>query len=352
MRTFTRLFAMCAMLALLSPAIWGQVTLPHYDGFDYPALSMLGGQGGWLGINSGDTVWIAEGNLSFPGFPASTGNKITFDGAGQDQVLRFDSTATGIVYFSFLVKVTDVGGLTTTGGYFVGFYQTSTSATTGAPVYIRTDGSDIDFGIAGRLTAPISWSTIKSVGTTYLLVGAYQFVDGTTNDSVKLWIDPDALTFGGVEPEPTLTAVNTLTDMTSVVRFMIRQDAATLTPFIELDELRLGTTWADVTSGSGSTGVKDNKAALVPRELRLEQNYPNPFNPSTRIDFTVAKDGFASLKVFNMIGQEVATLFNGVAKAGTLNTTTFNAANLPSGVYYSVLLSDGQRMVKKLLLVK
>ena len=342
---------MCAMLASLSPAVWGQVALPHYDGFDYPALSMLGGQGDWLGINSGDTVWVAEGNLSYLGFPASTGNKITFDGAGQDQVKQFTLTTSGTVYYSYLLKVTSVAGISAN-GYCSGFYQSATSTTTGSLVWLILDGSSFDIGISTRLSSGTSLSTAKNLDETYLIVASYQFVDGVTNDIANLWINPDASTFGGTEPTPTLTSVNNTTDLTGVARIMFRQDLATSTPFIEVDELRIGTTWADVTSGSGSTGVKDNKSGLIPHELRLDQNYPNPFNPSTRIDFTVAHDGFASLKVFNLLGQEVAILFNGTAKAGTLNTATFNAANLTSGVYYSVLMSDGQRMVKKLLLVK
>jgi hypothetical protein len=81
-------------------------------------------------------------------------------------------------------------------------------------------------------------------------------------------------------------------------------------------------------------------------------NYPNPFNPSTEIQFSVPEDGFATLKVFNMLGQEVATLFSGVAKAGHFVSATFNASRFASGVYLSRLEYNGKSMVQRMLLAK
>jgi hypothetical protein len=81
-------------------------------------------------------------------------------------------------------------------------------------------------------------------------------------------------------------------------------------------------------------------------------NYPNPFNPSTEIQFSVPEDGFATLKVFNMLGQEVATLFSGVAKAGHYMSATFNASRFASGVYLSRLEYNGKSMVQRMLLAK
>ncbi len=342
---------MVAILALLSPAAWAQVTLPHYDGFNYPNGSPLGGQGGWVNNNSGDSVLIAAGNLSYPGFAASSGNKIKFDGAGMDPTKRFDSTASGTVYCSFLLKVTGVGSLTTTGGYFAGYYNTTTGTTTGASVWTRLDGTSFDIGISTRITSPVSWSSIKSLDATYLIVGAYQFVDGTTNDSAKLWINPDASTFGRTEPPPTLAAVNNAADLASVVRFMVRQDAATLTPFIEMDELRIGTRWADVTPASGPTHVADKNAGVAPREFRLEQNYPNPFNPTTNIRLSIASAGEVSLKVFDVLGREVAELVNESLASGTYNVR-WDASEFPSGVYFYTVRAGGLLATRRMMLMK
>lgn len=70
----------------------------------------------------------------------------------------------------------------------------------------------------------------------------------------------------------------------------------------------------------------------IPDEYRLHRNYPNPFNPSTTIKFDVKEQGFVSLKVYNMIGQEVADLVNNNLAAGSYETV-FEAGKLSSGVY-------------------
>ena len=84
----------------------------------------------------------------------------------------------------------------------------------------------------------------------------------------------------------------------------------------------------------------------------LAQNYPNPFNPSTVIEFVVPQSGFATMKIYNVLGQEVATLFQGNAEAGRINTARFNASNLPSGLYFYTLKSAGQTETKRMLLTK
>jgi hypothetical protein len=89
-----------------------------------------------------------------------------------------------------------------------------------------------------------------------------------------------------------------------------------------------------------------------PSQLSLSEAYPNPFNPSTVIRFSVAIAGIAKLRVINILGQQIATLFSGHAEPGTDYPIQFNAASLPSGVYFSVLESNGKQEVKKMLLMK
>jgi hypothetical protein len=91
---------------------------------------------------------------------------------------------------------------------------------------------------------------------------------------------------------------------------------------------------------------------VAPEKMVLAQNYPNPFNPSTLIEFVVPMSGHATMKVYNVLGQEVATLFDGNAEAGTISTARFNASNLPSGLYFYTLKSAGQTETKRMLLTK
>jgi len=90
----------------------------------------------------------------------------------------------------------------------------------------------------------------------------------------------------------------------------------------------------------------------MPKELKLYGNYPNPFNPSTKLQFTVAENGKVRLSVYNVLGQEVATLFNGEAEAGNLYTANFDASRMATGIYFSVLEYGNQRITHKMLMTK
>lgn len=83
----------------------------------------------------------------------------------------------------------------------------------------------------------------------------------------------------------------------------------------------------------------------------LEQNYPNPFNPSTTISWQSPVGSLHTLKVYDVLGNEVATLFNEYGEAGN-HKITFNASGLASGIYYYRLISGSSVETKKMLLVK
>ncbi|MBN2029648.1 T9SS type A sorting domain-containing protein, partial [bacterium] len=88
-----------------------------------------------------------------------------------------------------------------------------------------------------------------------------------------------------------------------------------------------------------------------PDYFALGQNYPNPFNPSTSIDYQLPEKVFVTLKIFDILGNEVETLVNGSQHAGN-HSVQFNASNLPSGVYYYRLEAGMNQETRKLLLLK
>ena len=92
----------------------------------------------------------------------------------------------------------------------------------------------------------------------------------------------------------------------------------------------------------------DVKAPLI---YKLEQNYPNPFNPSTLIKYSVAKDGFVNVSIFNLLGEKVATLVNNNMQAGNYEIN-FNASMLTSGVYFYSIEAGDFKAVRKMLLMK
>jgi hypothetical protein len=79
------------------------------------------------------------------------------------------------------------------------------------------------------------------------------------------------------------------------------------------------------------TGITSNENG-IPRKFDLKQNYPNPFNPVTKINYEVSKNEFVSIKIYDMLGREIATLVNKQIEAGYY-TYDFDASSMASGVY-------------------
>lgn len=98
-------------------------------------------------------------------------------------------------------------------------------------------------------------------------------------------------------------------------------------------------------------GSVSTEPGETPRKFELGQNYPNPFNPTTNISYSIPQSGDVTLEVFNVMGQRVATLVNGVQSAGS-HTTSFDASNLSSGVYMYRLNFEGASQTRQMLLVK
>jgi len=93
------------------------------------------------------------------------------------------------------------------------------------------------------------------------------------------------------------------------------------------------------------------REVVAPSFYQLQQNVPNPFNPATTIRYSLAKAGFVTLTVFNLMGQEVATLVNSPMPSGNF-TVNFNAAHLSSGIYFYRLQADDFSAIKKMIVVE
>ncbi len=250
----TILFTLICVL-MLGATAWGQLITEPFNYTAHATNGLAAQSGGvWFNVNTGDSVLVDAGSLSYTGFAASTGNKIKFDGAGIDPQRTFTSQTTGTIYYSFLLNCTSLTGITsTTGGYFTGF-RGGGSTTFGNVIWIKNNGgSSYYIGISPRSSGgtPVQTYTATSypLNTTILIVASYQYVIGTPNDIVKLWINPSSGSFGGSEPTADLTITNNATggDLTSIDGVFLRQAAATDIPFLQMDEERVGTTWASVT---------------------------------------------------------------------------------------------------------
>lgn len=96
--------------------------------------------------------------------------------------------------------------------------------------------------------------------------------------------------------------------------------------------------------------VQENNTS-VPKEYVLHQNYPNPFNPSTKIRFEIATESQTNLVVYDMLGREVAVLFDEFLKPGTYSIN-FTGENLSSGTYFYTLSGEGFKLTQRMVLVK
>jgi hypothetical protein len=102
--------------------------------------------------------------------------------------------------------------------------------------------------------------------------------------------------------------------------------------------------------GNSVTSVKQTDN-LQPKSFLLSQNFPNPFNPSTEIKYSIPQTGIVTLKVYNLLGQEVAVLVDREQTAGNY-TVNFNASKLASGVYIYRIQSGGFSLTKKMTVLK
>jgi hypothetical protein len=131
---------------------------------------------------------------------------------------------------------------------------------------------------------------------------------------------------------------------------------------IMIENYRKGTVWKrfmknpDVQRGLQVMGFRTLTSVgglpEVPSGYVLNQNYPNPFNPTTEITFTVGQKGPATVKVWNLLGQQVATVFSGEAEPGQEYRVSFRAAGFPSGIYLYRLASGGYSAAKVMTLLK
>jgi hypothetical protein len=282
----------------------GQSPLLLYDGFNYTAGELLApltdtaampmpGQlnveynVNWRYAGGGGATneppEITEGTLSATGLPPAVGNSALFDHSqlGFTRIEIPNAAASGTrFYWSGLFRVNTLGNLRSTvmlpgatNGVFLGGFNNvvgpGTTINSGGAILIvrpdfetsplepKPDSYQIGTGVTTNNNDKVfAASAPQAVGSTVFLVASYELVAGTENDIVKMWINPAASTYGAAEdmlPAETLLSANTAdiasNDLPSVLSFQLRNNNAIYeNTNWQFDELRVGTTWASVTS--------------------------------------------------------------------------------------------------------
>ena len=113
-----------------------------------------------------------------------------------------------------------------------------------------------------------------------------------------------------------------------------------------------GETWSFSEEIFGETYVSiEHQESSQTNNFSLKQNYPNPFNPTTTINFSIPKTSFVTLKVYDVLGKEIATLVNEEKHAGNYNVK-FKANGLPSGIYFYRIIAGEYSQTRKMIIMK
>jgi len=309
---------------IFSPDCEPTTDLPIYEAFDYATNSDVTSVSDWENFSgSGNTVEVIQDNLTYSGISASTGNAINIEGGGDDVEREFTTVSTGEVFASFMIKVNDLSNLTnnTQGGYFVllGNFD--------ARLWIRpVTSTTYDIAYTNASSASVFTTTQFNTGDVVFIVMNYN----TDNGELKAWINPAETDLGGTAP----TAILTDTDSSpgGIGRFGLRQDSTGETPLLTFDELRIGTTWDEVTPTTlSNTSFAENNFKL----------YPNP-SKGEAINISSNNNSDFEVSIFNMLGKEVLT-------KNVKASTKLNISNLQSGVYLVKMTQGSQSSTKKLI---
>ncbi len=321
------------------------------ENFNYPAGDSIGAYG-WV-YNSGttNTILVATPGLTYAGYPLSNiGNSCRIKNNGNDAYKQTDSTLTGSVYVSFMVRFDSVQA--NGGDYFFALLPNNSTSNYTARLFAKDTLGGVYLGITKGAIAsnPITWSTTTYArNTTYLIVVKYTFLSGTsTDDEIRMYIFSSGIP--GTEPgTPTVGPVTgTSTDAPNISRVALRQGSNSIAPTLNIDGIRVFRSWSNIVGITPISTIAEN--------FSLAQNYPNPFNPSTKINFSVPERSFVTLKVYDMLGKEVIQLVSGNYSTG-IYAVDMNSKGLSSGIYiYSIEAKSESGNIfkdtKKLTLVK
>jgi hypothetical protein len=311
--------------------------------------------GNWGGVNANDALAIANfvvGNSVLTGLPlvaADVNSSGTVNANDALQILlRVVGTNSSFTAgdWVFNSQSVTVGTLNLTGQNISGLavgdvnasYTTSGAFAKSAPISLNS-GTD-KFSISasspaafGAVTMKINSNSVKVASVSSKLPGFVSHVDDAGVSVAWYSQDGKPIQFNANEAMVTVTLAEKASGNSSIT---VESDLADIT--------------GAAVNSDVAVAVKE-----IPTVFELSQNYPNPFNPSTRIQYSLEKAAQVSLKVYNVLGLEIATLVNGSQEAGSY-TVPFNAntgtLSLSSGVYFYRLEAGSFVSTKRLILMK
>ncbi|MGA7159430.1 MAG: T9SS type A sorting domain-containing protein [Bacteroidota bacterium] len=248
-KTFLSLMAALIAIALSSKTARGQLLTEDFNYTDGTVLTT----NGWIAASGGGTnsiTVLTASALTYSGYLGSgIGNGVSLTTSGEDDYMTFAQVTSGTLYLSALVNLS---AAQTTGDYFLVPYGTaSTGGGYFGRIFAKSSGSGFVFGLSKSVAPPTYESTVRSFGTTYLVVVKYTFVGTntsiTTDDLVDLWVNP---TIGSTETTATISAVGNgdkdnyaTTGLNAVA---LRQGTVSSAPTVSVDGIRVATSWGGI----------------------------------------------------------------------------------------------------------
>lgn len=292
---------------------------------------------------TGDSLGIFASGISFP-------EQIEFASNGNVLVVNFSIPNSGvIVYDSVGTQLAVLAGVTGNRGVYA-LGNGNLLTTNGAGVH-EIDGvtgaliRTIVTGVSGRFISPMDFSIIPVELTSFVgsavdgnVVLNWNTASETNNSGFEIQRSTDRVNFSNIAFVPgfgTTTEPRTYTYTDNSVNngayyYRLKQidynGAFAYSEIVEVD-------------------------VEAPIEFALTQNYPNPFNPSTMISYSIPQNSFVTLKVYDVLGKEIATLVNETKSAGSYDVR-FDATGLSNGVYFYTISADNFTSTKKMLLMK
>jgi pectate lyase len=256
---------------LLVQSARAQVWVDHFSYTD-GNLGTVGASGGWSVSLSAVTVSSNGLDGTVVGLADPSGNKVTTtttSNTGTGSFNQFSSgIKTGSVYYSFLLRVNSTNGLTNSGQVITGLLRAGSASSYYQDVWLRLDGTNFDIGLSKLRDGTTWYSTPSTAGTIYLIVTKYAFVSGSGNDIVSLWVNP--ATGGTNEPTADIffSSGSDGNNSTGIGRCFIYGGVTA-----DLDEVRVGTNWVDVTPSAGTPPPPPPSTPVITQVLMTEDGF-------------------------------------------------------------------------------
>jgi len=300
-----------------APVASGQVLLE--ENFAYPAGTAMGGTGtsptppnattGWA-THSGTTgqLLVDATGLTFtstPAYPSQSGGAIhLLSSQGEDISHTFAAQTSGSVYVSALVRPDAVPN-SAVGSYFLHVAATSVSGTTfRGRVFVAASAvpGNVTFGVSTAGNTPVLGTTNVPLGTTVLVVLRYDIVDGASNDASRIYVLPAGSNIASEPLVPEAVAVDTNTDPADIGAVAIREGTTSApggnTGDLTIDGVRVSKSWPAVATASDDVARPgDQQLAVWGRRVRVTMDTP----------------GSLDVALYDVLGRQVATLFQGAA---------------------------------------